>query len=470
MDEELKETTDLSDAVDESVETAESAVKLNDALKPASDFESDSAKEDVSEDVTDTPVLSDTTIKPLNPVAITCIVVLIAAIIGAILFILIKNPFGSKNAESVSTTNETEASVSDSASGDVSGDEPAPDPDAEYGMPDSADFSFGLTEDGFIKDADLSTVADLDMEALEIPYLSVAYIDDKVDADLLEVASQYAGYMSDPELTVQNGNTIDLDYSGSIDGVKFDGGTAEHQSLTIGSGSFIDNFEEQLIGAHPGDTVMVTVTFPDPYNSSPDLAGKEAVFECKVNSIWRTPEVDDEFVRTYLGDYADNLADMKAYIKEQGYKSNISSYIATYINDNASAADIPSAYLDNLKLMLKYSEKQNFEQYKTYMIYYGYYDAASMSYADYSQISVEEFNQIVDEAAVAQATVDLTYEALFKKYNLTVNDDIYNQILEYYGASAEEFYGKPFILQTAIKYSVTEYLKDKVTVTGKDSE
>lgn len=93
---------------------------------------------------------------------------------------------------------------------------------------------------------------------------------------------------TDTSLTVEDGDTVNIDYVGSIDGVEFDGGSTNGQGtdLTIGSGLYIDDFEEQLIGSHPGDTVEVNVTFPDNY-SSEDLQGQDALFEVTINGIYQ---------------------------------------------------------------------------------------------------------------------------------------------------------------------------------------
>lgn len=93
-------------------------------------------------------------------------------------------------------------------------------------------------------------------------------------------------YLTDTSLTVADGDTVNIDYVGYVDGVAFDGGNTNGNgtSLTIGSGSYIDDFEEQLIGAHPGDTVEVNVTFPDNYTE--ELAGKDAMFEVVINGIY----------------------------------------------------------------------------------------------------------------------------------------------------------------------------------------
>ncbi len=98
------------------------------------------------------------------------------------------------------------------------------------------------------------------------------------------------------------GDTVNIDYAGSIDGVAFDGGTAQGYDLTLGSGRFIDGFEDQIVGHTPGETFDVVVTFPDPYENNPDLAGKEAVFTTTLNSIQETrlPQLTDAWVQENL--------------------------------------------------------------------------------------------------------------------------------------------------------------------------
>lgn len=102
-----------------------------------------------------------------------------------------------------------------------------------------------------------------------------------------DTISEETAYLTDSSLTVEDGDTVNIDYVGSIDGVEFSGGNTQGYGadLTIGSGSYIDDFEEQLIGYHPGDTVEVVVTFPEDYGNE-ELNGKEAVFVTTINGIY----------------------------------------------------------------------------------------------------------------------------------------------------------------------------------------
>ena len=111
--------------------------------------------------------------------------------------------------------------------------------------------------------------------------------DTSTDISTESTTGDTSTFSTDTSLTVKDGDTVNIDYVGSIDGVEFAGGNTNGAGadLTIGSGSYIDDFEEQLIGAHPGDTVEVNVTFPENYGNE-ELNGKDALFVVEVNGIY----------------------------------------------------------------------------------------------------------------------------------------------------------------------------------------
>ena len=142
----------------------------------------------------------------------------------------------------------------------------------------------------------LPEVTDVKYTGLDIERVNPD-VDGAVEREIA-AARDRAGYWNSVERAVKEGDQITLDYSGSIDGVKFDGGTAEKQNLVIGSGNFIPGFEDQLIGTKAGDEKDVVVTFPEDYHAK-DLAGKEATFACKIHSVSEKvlPELDDDFAK-----------------------------------------------------------------------------------------------------------------------------------------------------------------------------
>lgn len=151
---------------------------------------------------------------------------------------------------------------------------------------------------------------------------------------------------------VENGDTVNIDYSGSVDGVKFDGGTAEKQDLVIGSGSFIPGFEEQLVGMNIGEEKDINVKFPDEYHAE-NLKGKDSVFHIVLHGIKKKelPEITDEFIKDSTG--AESVDAYKKETRERLEKQNkdradreIEDEIVKKISENATV-EIPDALIEN---------------------------------------------------------------------------------------------------------------------------
>ena len=141
-----------------------------------------------------------------------------------------------------------------------------------------------------------------------------------IDAEIQRDVDKASRTVDVEDRPVENGDIVNLDYAGTVDGVAFDGGTAEGQTLTIGSGSFIPGFEEQMVGMGIGEEKDLNVTFPEDYHAE-ELAGKDAVFHVKVNGISNTelPELDDDFAADVsdFSTFAEYKADIEKQLKEQ---------------------------------------------------------------------------------------------------------------------------------------------------------
>ena len=155
-----------------------------------------------------------------------------------------------------------------------------------------------------------------DYKGIEVPKTRVTVKKDEIEEELKKVQEQNAREITIEDRAVKDGDILTIDYSGSVDGVKFEGGTAEDQTLVIGSGAFIPGFEEQLVGKNLNETADINVTFPEEYHA-PDLAGKDAVFTVTVKAIKEKelPELDDEFAAE-VSEF-ETLEDYKADIKEK---------------------------------------------------------------------------------------------------------------------------------------------------------
>ena len=168
----------------------------------------------------------------------------------------------------------------------------------------NSDFSAGLTADGKIAGVNVKDALTLvDYANITVPAEEVAATDEEVEADINSTLESHKESSTDETLAIKDGDLVNIDYVGTIDGVEFAGGNSNGAgyNLTIGSGSFIDDFEQQLIGHKPGENVTVEVTFPEDYGDEA-VDGKDASFAVTVNSITVTPELTDEFVAEYFSE------------------------------------------------------------------------------------------------------------------------------------------------------------------------
>ena len=177
--------------------------------------------------------------------------------------------------------------------------------------------------------------------------------DEEVDAKLENERKNLAELVV-KEGAAENGDTVVIDFVGSVDGVEFDGGKGENHSLELGSGQFIPGFEDQLVGAKSGDEVEVKVTFPEDYQAT-DLAGKAAVFVTKVNEVKakEVPALDDELAKD-LDDEVDTLDELKAKYrkeleaaKEIAFDDAVEGAALDLAVENAEIVELPAEMVKN---------------------------------------------------------------------------------------------------------------------------
>ena len=217
----------------------------------------------------------------------------------------------------------------------------------------------------------------------------------------------------------EEGDIANIDYSGTVDGVVFTGGTAEGYDLTLGSGTFIPGFEEQIVGHNIGDSFDVTVTFPEDYGDSTDeagntitLSGKEAVFRVTLNSLAVSvlPEATDAWVEENFG--ASNglhtVAELDQYFHDNLYTSNLTNAVVDYLTENSQVSSIPD-------VVRNYQVCSQLSYYNSYASMFGYetldeflsgfmgYDNADALLADTEQDVLNSCNQLLIFQAVAES-------------------------------------------------------------------
>ena len=153
-------------------------------------------------------------------------------------------------------------------------------------------------------------------KGIAVTRIDTAVTEEEMNAEIDKERQSNARTITVEDRAVENGDTAVIDFEGFVDGTAFEGGKGENHSLVIGSHSFIDNFEEQLIGKNTGEELDVNVTFPEEYHA-PELAGKPAVFKVKINEIKTNelPELDDEFAQD-VSEF-DTLAEYKEDVKKR---------------------------------------------------------------------------------------------------------------------------------------------------------
>jgi len=326
----------------------------------------------------------------------------------------------------------------------------------------STDYSAMLNEDGTIKDVNVTDyVKTFDVNAVKLAKADVEYTDEKMQEDINKQLESHRVLNADTALAVKDGDVVNIDYTGTIDGTEFDGGSAQDYDLTIGSGSFIDNFEQQLIGTHPGDQLTVNVTFPEEYPNNPDLAGKAAAFAVTVNGIKELPEFTDEFVKANLSENAQTVEEYKQYLKDTNYKSNLASAVSKYISDNISADNYPTAYLKQLKALQMTLNEEEFnymaQMYAQYGMNFSY--GSVMEYK--GAANTAEYEKVLEEDAKKFCLNNMAYQELAAQAGITVSDEDYEAFKTENGVTEEieETYGKPYLIQ---QYILPEKVEENI--------
>lgn len=255
-------------------------------------------------------------------------------------------------------------------------------------------------------------------KGIEVKKAEISVTDEEVDAEVGREREKNSRLVEVTDRAVADGDTVTLDYSGAVDGEKFDGGTAENYELVIGSGSFIPGFEEQLVGMNCEETKDITVTFPKEYHA-PELAGKEAVFTCTIHKIKvkELPELDDEFAQDVsefdtLAEYKDSVrADIlkrkEAEAKTEKENEAVDKLIET------SEMDIPDAMID-------YEVSNMFQSYAQRLQSQG---ISIDMYMQYTGSSEEQMKEQMRPQALKQIQTRLVLEEVASAENIEIGDE-----------------------------------------------
>lgn len=264
--------------------------------------------------------------------------------------------------------------------------------------------------------------------------------------------------------TAKLGDTVNIDFVGSVDGVEFEGGNSNGAGydLTLGSGTFIDDFEDQIVGHKVGDKFDVTATFPDDYTPNPDLAGAEAVFAVTLNSIKETvyPDYTDEFIASNTD--ASSIEEYEQQIRDnltESYKSNDDSTnkstLMNIVIDNATISEYPTQDMEKLidetiSNVENYAANYNLDLATYVSVYYGF-------------SSEEEFREFVADMVEDYIKEKIVICAIAKAESITVSEEEVKtkkqEMMDAYGTTDEDEFEKMYSDEDVIYYA----LQEKVT-------
>lgn len=321
------------------------------------------------------------------------------------------------------------------------------------------DYSAGLDENGYwsgVKALDHVKLPE-DAAAIPVPKAEVQPTSEEIQAEIDNLLRMNAATTQVTNRAAANGDTVNIDYTGTVDGVAFNGGTAAGYDLTLGSGSFIDGFEDQVVGHTPGETFDVKVTFPDGYGDTTDaegntmtLSNQKAVFSVTLNYISETvlPTLNDEWVDASFGatDDIHTVADLEALCSELLTDANIKDYVMDYLMKNSEFKALPEVITD-------YQVNQCLNYYNTMAKYYGYgledfvKETAGYENADALLASMDANLERYSQEA-------LLYQAVAESLSIAPTQE---QLDRY--ASYNEVYGENYCRMVALMDAVSETLR-----------
>jgi trigger factor len=261
-----------------------------------------------------------------------------------------------------------------------------------------------------------------DYKGLEVEKTETEVTEEDVQNELTRLQEQQAELVVKEDGAIENGDTVNLDFEGFVDGEAFEGGKAENYSLEIGSGSFIPGFEEQLVGEKAGAEKDVNVTFPEEYHAE-ELAGKPAVFKVKIHDIKskQLPELNDEFAKEAEGD-AETLEDLKKELRtklEESKKQEAENQTRETVIEKASEnaeIEIPEAMVNTeLDRMVQEFGQRLQMQGMNLDLYY-----------QFSGTSEEALREQMKEDAQKRVRTNLVLEAIVEAENIEASEEEIN--------------------------------------------
>lgn len=312
-------------------------------------------------------------------------------------------------------------------------------------------------EDGLVYNATVFVKPEVELgeyKGVEAENVEAKVEEDAVEKEIERVAESNVRWV-DVERAAQDKDKVIIDYSGSVDGEKFDGGTAENQTLELGSNTFIPGFEEQVIGLNIDEERDITVTFPEQYQAE-HLAGKEAIFHIKLHEVKEKemPEIDDEFAQD-VSEF-DTLEEYKADIIKKMTEA-AEKQAEQQIKTNVIKAVTDTAKIDLPEIMVENQIDNQIQQMQYQMMYQG---IKLEDYLKMMGITMETLREDYKEPARNMVMSQLVVEAIEKAEGITASDE---QVAEELEKRAKQYSKELEEYKKAVSEEELEYIKDNIS-------
>lgn len=311
------------------------------------------------------------------------------------------------------STGGTESAAETSAEGDGSGSAQMPEYVSAFDLGDISEY-----------------VTLGDYRGIEVAAQDTTVTDEEVEEELQsQVENATPIYEEIKEGTVKDGDVVNIDYEGKLDGVAFSGGTDTGFNLTIGSGQFIEGFEDGLIGKNIGETVDLNLSFPDDYSPNPDLADKAVVFTVTINYVQGeeiAQELNDEFVQRNSED-CKTVDEYRAYVKKDLENTKAETAENSKVNEAWDKITENATFLKDAEELITYIYDSQKAQFESSLAMYG---MTMETYLSSVGMTEEQFESELTEASKSSAKSQLLIRAIAEAEGMELTDESFDEECE----------------------------------------
>ena len=339
--------------------------------------------------------------------------------------------------------------------------------DANRKNENEMDYSTGLAADGKIKGVNVNNYVELcNFNRLNRNIEDYYPTEDEEKQYIYAITSSYPELDKKTGVEVKDGDMLDIDYVGTIDGKEYEGGNTNGNGIKIilGNDDYPEGFEDGILGHKTGETFNIVVPYADDFGNE-ELAGRSVDYEITINGIYTEAEFNDAFVEKNFGSTVENAEDFVEKYRKSFAETEFDKEVQSFIISDSNVSSYPASYIKKMRAFMKAKDYKQMETTNsTYQSIYGY--DVYKDVLEMRGMSKSEYKEAVDKDAKAEVKKNMIYQALFEKYGLSVTEEDLQNVSSSYGFGEDEYdkaverFGDPYIHQQAMIKVVNNYLTE----------